>query len=95
MGRGQRHRLFDDLHRCGREGGAGSHRARRADRECCLCGFPVPARARQAVEFHLDGLWGIGFGNDRNSGPSTVLYFAAGPDDETNGLFGKIEFVPR
>jgi len=42
----------------------------------------------------IDGLWGIGFGNDRGSGPSNVLYFAAGPDDETNGSFGKIEFVP-
>ncbi|HSD71379.1 MAG TPA: TIGR03118 family protein [Thermoanaerobaculia bacterium] len=42
----------------------------------------------------IDGLWGIGFGNDHNSGPSTTLYFAAGPDEETNGYFGKIEAVP-
>ena len=42
----------------------------------------------------IDGLWGIGFGNNRGSGPSNVLYFAAGPDDEANGYFGKIEFVP-
>jgi uncharacterized protein (TIGR03118 family) len=41
----------------------------------------------------IDGLWGIGFGNDHNSGPSTTLYFAAGPDGETNGYFGKIEAV--
>ena len=41
----------------------------------------------------IDGLWGIGFGNDHNSGPSTTLYFAAGPDEESNGYFGKIETV--
>ena len=39
----------------------------------------------------IDGLWGIGFGNNAAAGPSNVLYFAAGPDDETNGYFGKIE----
>jgi uncharacterized protein (TIGR03118 family) len=41
----------------------------------------------------IDGLWGIGFGNDHNSGPSTTLYFAAGPDAEVNGYFGKVELV--
>lgn len=41
----------------------------------------------------IDGLWGIGFGNDHSSGPSTTLYFAAGPDEEQNGYFGKIEAV--
>ena len=39
----------------------------------------------------IDGLWGIGFGNGSASGPANVLYFAAGPDEETNGYFGKIE----
>jgi uncharacterized protein (TIGR03118 family) len=38
----------------------------------------------------IDGLWGIGFGNNGTAGPSNVLYFAAGPDDEANGLFGSI-----
>jgi hypothetical protein len=28
------------------------------------------------------------------TGPTNVLYFAAGPDDETNGYFGKIEVAP-
>jgi uncharacterized protein (TIGR03118 family) len=40
----------------------------------------------------VDGLWGIGFGNGANSGPTTTLYFAAGPDDEEHGLFGSITF---
>jgi uncharacterized protein (TIGR03118 family) len=38
----------------------------------------------------IDGLWGIGFGNDGTAGPSTTLYFAAGPNDEADGLFGSI-----
>jgi len=42
----------------------------------------------------IDGLWGIGFGNNAGSGSANILYFAAGPDDETNGYFGKIEFAP-
>ena len=38
----------------------------------------------------VDGLWGIGFGNGAGSGPTTTLYFAAGPDDESHGLYGSI-----
>jgi len=38
----------------------------------------------------IDGLWGIGFGNGAGSGPTNTLFFAAGPDDETHGLFGSI-----
>jgi len=40
----------------------------------------------------VDGLWGIGFGNGSGSGPITSLYFAAGPDDESHGLYGSITF---
>ena len=39
----------------------------------------------------IDGLWGIGFGNGASSGDPNVLYFAAGPDEEENGYFGKVE----
>jgi uncharacterized protein (TIGR03118 family) len=45
------------------------------------------SRGRQIV---VDGLWGIGFGNDGPAGSSKVLYFAAGPNDENDGLFGSI-----
>jgi hypothetical protein len=40
----------------------------------------------------IDGLWGIGFGHGATtgSGPSNTLFFAAGPKDETQGLFGSI-----
>ena len=38
----------------------------------------------------IDGLWGIGFGNDQKAGSFNELFFAAGPDHENNGLFGKL-----
>src|SRR5262245_35506999 len=37
----------------------------------------------------IDGLWTLTLGGGRNSNSST-LYFTAGPNDETNGLFGTI-----
>ena len=38
----------------------------------------------------IDGLWGIGFGNGAAAGPTNTLFFAAGPNDEEDGLFGSI-----
>ncbi|PCE30685.1 TIGR03118 family protein [Burkholderia ubonensis] len=37
----------------------------------------------------IDGLWTLTLGGGRNSSPDTV-YFTAGPNKETNGLFGTI-----
>jgi uncharacterized protein (TIGR03118 family) len=37
----------------------------------------------------VDGLWGLAFGNGK-AGDATSLYFAAGPDGEAHGLFGKL-----
>jgi uncharacterized protein (TIGR03118 family) len=42
----------------------------------------------------IDGLWGIGFGNGAAAGPTTTLYFTAGPADETHGLYGAITATP-
>jgi len=36
------------------------------------------------------GLWGLTFGNGGNGGDPSKLYFAAGINDEVNGLFGSI-----
>ena len=36
------------------------------------------------------GLWGLAFGNGTTAGNPNTLYFAAGPDDESHGLLGKI-----
>jgi uncharacterized protein (TIGR03118 family) len=41
-----------------------------------------------------DGLWGISFGNGLQQQPTNVLFFAAGPADETHGLYGRIEPAP-
>ena len=38
----------------------------------------------------IDGLWAIAFGNGAAGGPTTSLYFAAGPSGEQHGLFGSI-----
>jgi uncharacterized protein (TIGR03118 family) len=38
----------------------------------------------------IDGLWAIAFGNGSAAGPTTSLYFAAGPGSEAHGLFGSI-----
>lgn len=39
----------------------------------------------------IDGLWDIEFGNDAAAGSSNTLYFTAGPNDESHGLFGMIQ----
>jgi uncharacterized protein (TIGR03118 family) len=39
----------------------------------------------------IDGLWGIAFGNGLNDQPTDTLFFAAGPDDEEHGLYGRID----
>ena len=36
------------------------------------------------------GLWGITFGNGQNGAATNSLFFAAGIDDENDGLFGKV-----
>jgi uncharacterized protein (TIGR03118 family) len=38
----------------------------------------------------IDGLWALQFGKGGNNGPAGTLFFTAGPDDETHGLFGQI-----
>jgi uncharacterized protein (TIGR03118 family) len=39
------------------------------------------------------GLWALTVGNDDVAGSSNKLYFSAGPNDESNGLFGLIELA--
>lgn len=49
-----------------------------------------PLMDRGGLPIAIDGLWGIAFGNGGSAGPPDVLYFAAGPEDETHGLFGSV-----
>jgi uncharacterized protein (TIGR03118 family) len=39
----------------------------------------------------IEGLWGIAFGNGLNNQPTHTLFFAAGPADETHGVYGRID----
>jgi uncharacterized protein (TIGR03118 family) len=41
----------------------------------------------------INGLWGLAFGNGKNGARSDRLYFAAGINDEADGLFGSIKVV--
>jgi len=36
----------------------------------------------------IDGLWGLSFGNNAKAGNPNSLYYTAGPNDESEGLFG-------
>lgn len=38
----------------------------------------------------IDGLWGLAFGNGVSLGDADSLYFAAGPNAEQDGIFGRI-----
>ncbi|MBN3754863.1 TIGR03118 family protein [Paraburkholderia sp. Tr-20389] len=40
------------------------------------------------------GLWGIAFGNNLSNQPSNTLFFAAGPNDEADGVYGRIDLNP-
>lgn len=42
------------------------------------------------MPLHIQGLWGLGFGNGAGAGPTNTLYFTAGPVGESHGLFGSI-----
>jgi uncharacterized protein (TIGR03118 family) len=41
----------------------------------------------------IPGLWALAFGNGARAGVPGTLYFTAGPDGESHGLFGSIEVV--
>jgi uncharacterized protein (TIGR03118 family) len=49
-------------------------------------------RDNDGNQIAIDGLWGLGFGN-RHTSDAGTLFFAAGPDDGANGLFGKLELA--
>ena len=43
----------------------------------------------------IDGLWALAPGNNGAAGSSQLLYFTAGPDGESHGLFGVLTPVPE
>ncbi len=42
-------------------------------------------------EIVVDGLWGFAFGNNVQFQPRNTLFFAAGPNGELDGLYGRID----
>lgn len=43
----------------------------------------------------IDGLWALSPGNGGSAGSNALLYFTAGPDGESHGLFGVLTPVPE
>jgi uncharacterized protein (TIGR03118 family) len=43
----------------------------------------------------IDGLWALTIGNGAAGGSLNTLYFTAGPDGESHGLFGALTVVPE
>jgi uncharacterized protein (TIGR03118 family) len=41
----------------------------------------------------LDGLWGLAFGNGVTLGDADSLYFTAGPNQEQDGIFGRVRYA--
>ena len=48
-------------------------------------------RGTDGQKLAIDGLWALEFGNAGSNGTPDTLYFTAGPDDESHGLFGTIK----
>ena len=43
----------------------------------------------------IDGLWSLLFGNGGAGGDPKTLYFTAGPNGESDGLFGSVAPAPQ
>jgi uncharacterized protein (TIGR03118 family) len=56
--------------------------------------FTGPLRDTQGAPVMIEGLWALTFGNGNVAGKTTDLFFTAGPNDEQDGLFGRIRFEP-
>jgi uncharacterized protein (TIGR03118 family) len=48
-------------------------------------------RNADGTTFKRHGIWGIAFGNGLLNQPMNTLFFAAGPHDEKDGLYGRID----
>lgn len=57
-------------------------------------GFPMGSLlGRNGRPIRIDGLWGLAFGNGFANQPVNTLFFAAGPDDEEHGLYGRLDVI--
>lgn len=51
-------------------------------------------RSPDGRPIRIDGLWGLSFGNGYDHQPVNTLFFSAGPQDESHGLYGRITPIP-
>ncbi len=51
-----------------------------------------PLNAPNGTPLQYSGLWGIAFGNGSASQPTTTLFYAAGVNGETDGIYGRIDY---
>jgi uncharacterized protein (TIGR03118 family) len=56
--------------------------------------FKGTLRGTDNKPLEIEGLWGLAFGNGILDQPTGTLFFAAGIEDETHGLYGSIEQAP-
>ncbi len=52
--------------------------------------FEAAMRRPDGTSVVINGLWGLAFGNGKTAGPANTLFFAAGINDEADGLFGSL-----
>ncbi|MGH8163221.1 MAG: TIGR03118 family protein, partial [Rhodanobacteraceae bacterium] len=58
--------------------------------------FGIPLGNLRGADHHpiqIDGLWGLAFGNGYLNQSVNTLYFTAGPQDESHGLYGSISAI--
>jgi uncharacterized protein (TIGR03118 family) len=53
--------------------------------------FVGQLEAANGVPIQIDGLWGLAFGNGFLNQSVNTLFFAAGPDGEQHGLYGRLD----
>ena len=51
-------------------------------------------RGNDGKRISISGLWGMSFGNGLSNQSTGALFFAAGPNDEVGGLYGRIDPAP-
>ena len=56
--------------------------------------FVGSLRDLQSKVISIDGLWALTFGNGGSTGARNALFFTAGLDDESHGLFGVLKAIP-
>ncbi len=55
-------------------------------------GQPMDSKGQPLI---VDGLWALVFGNGSNNAATTSLYFTAGPNMESEGIFGKFDVTTK